>query len=77
MATQPTGAQHANGDLAVVDQLRNVRQRQGGDWTIPDRFVFYAAGCSWGGTLAARFHGSNSWMRRIGWSAMRVNTWRR
>jgi hypothetical protein len=61
-------AQRADGDLAVVDQLRDVGKRQCGHGTVGlglgFRFLFYTLAC--GGTLATRFHGSNSSMRLMG-----------
>jgi len=38
-------------------------------------FFVHVAGWTAGGRLAATFQGSNSSMRLIGWSAMRVRTW--
>ena len=70
-------AQRADGDLAVIDQLRDVGKRQDAHGTLclGFRFLFYTLAC--GGTVATRFHGSNSSMRLMGWSAIRVSTWSR
>ena len=48
------GTEHANGDFAVCDQLRDVGQGQGSDGGfLPGCMLVYAAGSIAGGRLAA------------------------
>jgi hypothetical protein len=71
-------AEHADGDVPVGNQLRDVGQGCGnqGGVLLGSRRV-YAAGSLTSGRLAAMFQGSNSSMRVMGWSAMHVSTSRR
>jgi hypothetical protein len=63
----PDGTECADSDFAILDQRRDVGQVQGtACGVLLAGVVVYATCCISGCTLAATFHGSNSWMWLIG-----------
>src|SRR5712691_2757710 len=72
------GTEYAEGNVAIGNQFRDVGQGCRNECgVLRGGVLLHAAGLMTGTTLATIFQGSNSSMREMGWSAMRVSTSRR
>ena len=61
------GVEHTDGNVAIADEVRDVRQIRGDDaGIVGDDSVVYAVIELAAYSLAARFQGSNSSMRLMG-----------